>query len=161
MNCPASVRIAVEADAVELFSFLWEAHEETCRAKKDEEKVWKTIHAATSARRNPVFGIIRRARGIEAAVGLHYQTWWYSVEPVLMSFAFFVHADHRRTDHAADLRTFSAWFAGQIGMPLVMVDWSGAETGKTRLFARNGERVGSMFAQAAPAAARVVEGIAA
>ena len=57
----------------------------------------------------------------------------------------YVHPDHRRSNHAADLVGFARWFGAQIAMPVVLVDWSGEETGKTRLFARNGQRVGSMF----------------
>ena len=144
-SCPSSVRVAIERDINPLFSFVWECHEETRHASKSETKIRATITQAATHRRNPVFGLIRGARDIEAAVGLQFSPWWWSDEPVLMSFFWHVHPDHRRTDHAADLAAFSRWFAAQIGMPLVLVDWSGEETGKTRLFARNGHRAGSMF----------------
>lgn len=146
-GCPASVRIAVPTDSDALFSFVWEAHEETRYAPKDDDKIRSTIAHATSVRRNPVFGIIRGSAGIEGAVGLAFDTWWFSSHPILMSFFFFVHPEHRRSNHAADLRAFAGWFAAQIGMPLVLVDWSPQETGKTRLFAKHGERVCSMFSQ--------------
>lgn len=146
-NAPASVRIAVQADQEPLFAFIWAAHEETRYAAKDEGKIRGMIERATTLRRNPVFGLIHGKAGIEAAIGLYYNEWWWSINPVLMSFFWFVHPDYRRGGHAGDLRAFAVWFAAQIGMPLVLVDWSAEETGKTRLFARNGERVGSMFAQ--------------
>lgn len=147
LSCPASVRIAVAADSEELFAFVWEAHEETRHAARSEAKIRYTIGIATEHRRNPVMAIIRTPRGIEAAIGLQFSQWWWSDDSVLMSFFYYVHPDHRRTTHAADLRTFAEWFAEQINMKCVLVDWSGTETGKTRLFARHGKLVGSMFEQ--------------
>lgn len=144
-DCPVSVRIATENDSDPLFDFMSGAHEEMRYAAKDENKIRATIARATAARCNPVFGIIRGRGGIEGAVGLYFSEWWYSSDPVLMNFFFFVSAVHRRTDHAANLKGFSKWFAAQIRLPLVLVDWSDEETGKTRLFARDGKRVGAMF----------------
>ena len=145
--CPPSVRIAVPSDREDLFAFFWEAHEEMNYASKDADKVKATIWTATTVRKNPVFGVIRGTSGIEAAIGLYFSAWWYSNDPVLMSFTFYVHPDHRRTSHASDLREFAAWFAEQIEMPLVLVHLGDQSSKKATVFQKNTCHIGSMFAR--------------
>ena len=143
--CPASVRIAVPADAEELYSFVINSHEEMRHGTKDLTKIRATVITATALRRNPLFGIIRTEAGIVAAVGLYYYELWFSSDPVLTNFYWYTHPEHRKTTHAADLKAFCKWLGAEISMPVVLVDWSPEETGKTRLFARGTSRVGSMF----------------
>lgn len=145
--CPPSVRIAILSDRDDLFAFFWEAHEEMNYATKSEDKIKATIWTATTVRKNPVFGIIRGRNGIEAAIGLYYSEWWFSNQPILMSFTFYVHPDHRKTTHAADLREFAGWFAEQIEMPLVLVHWGDQNSRKARLFQKDTNQIGGMFAR--------------
>ena len=146
-NCPASVRIAVETDADALYAFCIGAHEEMRLASVNTERVWDTITSAVTKRVNPVFGLIKDERGtVVAAIGLQVSPFWYSDAPVLMSFfGGFVHPDHRKSTHAADLVAFSHWFGDKLKTPVLLIDWTDGESGKTRLFAKNGTRAGSMF----------------
>lgn len=153
-TCPASVRIATPQDREDLFEFVWSAHEETRFATKDAGKVHEIVDEGVRTQRNPVFGIIRGPDGIEAACGLLTNELWYSRESVLMSFLFHVLPEFRAPlPHAMDLTHFAVWFAAQLGMPLILLDYSAKETGKTRLFARYARRVGTMFGTAGQVAA--------
>jgi hypothetical protein len=149
--CPPTVRLAIEADGPELFAFVIQAHEEFL-VRKNNERVAATIERAVTTRRNPVFGIIKRQQGIEAAIGLSFSEPWFSDAPLLSNFIFHVHPEHRRTSHAADLVDFGAWFAATIGMPFLLNEWSNGQSGRAKLFERKGHRIGQMFAVAAEAA---------
>jgi hypothetical protein len=144
--CPTSVKIATEADADALYTFCISAHEEMRHAPVNTEKVWNTVTNAITKRVNPVFGIIKEGNIVVAAIGLHIQNWWYSDDYAVMSFfGGHLHSDHRKSSHAADLVKFSDWFGAQLGLRVYLMDWTDGDGGKSRLFAKNGARAGSMF----------------
>jgi hypothetical protein len=143
------VRIATEPDYEELLAFVWEAHEDDM-ARRSMDRVRSVVERAVLSRSNPVFGIIRRAKGIEAAIGLSFAEPWYSDAPILTNFLFYVHPDFRRSGNAHDLVDFGGWFGEKIGMPFVLVDWTG-DKGKKILFNKKGKPIGGMYAVGAAA----------
>ena len=152
----ALVRIASMPDEDRLFAFVWSAYEEMPHATKSERKVRDVVRAAVSREATdfsevgtvlmpPIFALIDGPGGIEAAVGLHPEQWWYSDKYALRGFFFYVHPDHQRGKgaHTNSLRDFSVGFAAQIGMPLIQTCFSER---KEKVYARGMAQIGTVFA---------------
>lgn len=154
------VRIASHPDEERLFAFVWGAYEEMPHAPKSERKVRDLVRAAVAHETAdfpeagavlmpPIFALIDGPSGIEAAVGLHPEQWWYSESYALRGFFFHVHPDFRRGKgaHGPALKRFTVCFAQQMGMPLIEVFYGDEDAPKRRLYESALEPIGTIYAQ--------------
>ena len=152
-----TVRIATPRDESRLFAFVWGAYEEMPHAPKSEARVRDVVRAAVNRQEAdfmgtvfmpPIFGMIDGASGIEAAVGLYPEQFWYSDAHALRGFFFYVHPDHRRGAgaHTRALREFSIGFARAAGMPLLETCFGAPDAPKHRAFVRHMTPIGTVYA---------------
>jgi GNAT superfamily N-acetyltransferase len=151
-----AVRIAAPADENRLFAFVWNAYEETPHAPKSESRVRDVVRAAVNRESMdfngtvlmpPIFGLIDGSAGIEAAVGLYPEQWWYSDSYALKGFFFFVHPDYRRgtSSHTKALREFAIKFAADAAVPLLETSYGAPDAPKHRIYAKHMTPIGIIY----------------
>jgi len=124
---PSSVRVATVTDEDALFPILMMAHKENGTMPVSEFRVWEIIRNATRRNRPKeertgynVIGVIDGPKEIEAILSLELARMSYSDNWHLQDICNFVHPDHRKSNHAADLLEFGKWISDQMGFPLLI-----------------------------------------
>lgn len=113
---PETVRIAGVSDEPDLLALMISDLKENAErvALIDEESVLTYIQACTH-RKGGVAGVIDGPEGRPiAVVMLHPFAWWFSKQHYYMEIMNYVHADHRRSQHAKELLKFQAWWADEM-----------------------------------------------
>ena len=115
---PSSVRLATIADEQSLVELLGMDVLESGAtvAPISVPELWKFVQESTRDLGNrgaskPVIGVIGAEKGIEGAIFLEPEKWFWSDRWFLAERLTCVRPGHRRTRHAADLLQFAKWFA--------------------------------------------------
>lgn len=110
---PTSVRIAIEADEPAIVDLLvMEVQEHGGDvAPVDEERILEHVKMGTRKRGGIVGVIDGLNRKPVGTIGLIPMQWWFSQGYFIQELWLFVHRDHRRSRHAADLISFGNWAA--------------------------------------------------
>jgi hypothetical protein len=114
---PASVRVATMADEPELLALMLLDLEENAErvAAIDPDRVLVHIHACTRGTGQAIAAVIDAPDGaLAAVVMLHPFQWWFSKQYYYLEVMNFVHPDHRKSRHAADLLQFQKWWVDEI-----------------------------------------------
>src|SRR5437879_10465909 len=91
-------------------------------------------------------GVIGPLGALEGFILMMLGTFWYSDDIILEEYANFVHPDHRRSDHAKVLLSYSRHISDQVGIPLVVGIISNIRTAaKVRLYRRQLPEAGSRW----------------
>lgn len=142
--------MAKHPDEDALFAFIWSADEEMPFGLRDEVKVRDMVKLSCATPQEfsisqPRFGIVRGDRGIEAAIGLIANQWWWTHDYCLHQFFFQVHPGFRDRGHGARLMRFAKWFADSMGMPVRFEILGETKGSKTSLFERHSDPSGASF----------------
>jgi len=112
---PETVRIASIADEPALLELMVIDLKENAErvAPINEDRVLDCIQGCTR-RRGGVCGVIDVDGKPVATVILHPYQWYFSMQWYWMEITNFVHPDHRKSRHAADLLQFQRWWTDQM-----------------------------------------------
>lgn len=117
---PQSVRIATIKDERAIFDLLMLDLKENAEvvAPIDQDRVARHIMTCTRggtpgfAKGDGICGVIDGPGGIAVAVVILIRIpWWWSNASYWQEMPLYVHPDHRRSSHAADLANFAKWWA--------------------------------------------------
>ena len=154
MSGLSAVRIAVEADRLEIWRLFLQGHQENGMFKLAPEKVdwWITrmlhpelIPAWDTGPRGAI-GVIGQTGHLEGLVFVTFGCYWYTNDKHLEEFIVYVDPECRKSDHA---RALVEWMKAQsrdTGLPLVTGIMSTHRTeAKVRLYERFLPKVGAFF----------------
>lgn len=151
---PASVRAAGPDDERAIYHLLELAHEEFFHllGPIDPQRLTDHIHAGTRAE-GGIVGVIDGPEGYPVATcGIMPMQWYWSKQWFLQDLWQFVHPDHRKGNHAADLLEWEKWIAdewtrrfGYEVLLLIGVLSTRQHREKVRLFRRHVNQVGAAF----------------
>lgn len=151
------VRLATQADEMEIFGLLLLLHAENAMFSLNREKVLAGIRYATE-RKGGIIYCIEEDKRVVASLGMLITSDWYSDELYLMERWNFVHPEYRRSDYARKLleqaKWASEWFKsrpGNLSMPFLCSINSFERTeAKVRLYARHMPCIGAYFIYGMP-----------
>lgn len=151
------VRLATQADEMEIFGLLLLLHAENAMFSLNREKTLAGIRYATE-RKGGIIYCIEEDKRVVASLGMLIMSDWYSDDLYLMERWNFVHPEYRRSDYARKLleqaKWASEWFKTRPGitsMPFMCSINSFERTeAKVRLYARHMPCLGAFFMYGVP-----------
>jgi hypothetical protein len=144
---PATVRLAVPADADDLYDILVEANDANGIFALSETMARAEMQRAI-AQETGYVGVIGAPGRVEAMAYLAFCNMWFSDEPTMEERMLFVREGYRRTHHAKDLFAWAKYTARHFERRLIMSVMSPFRTeAKVELYRRNLSvpSVGSFF----------------
>ena len=154
MTSQSIVRVAEPDEYESVWQLMTLAYKENAVFPLDEPKArWHLRRAVCPHEISPtdtglrgVVGVIGKKGGLEGLCFLTIGSFWYSSALHLEEFLLFVHADHRKSDHA---KTLIAWMKQQTeetGLPLMTGVFSLKRTeAKCRLYQRMLPKLGEFY----------------
>lgn len=144
------VRIADASDVEELFSLCCKMHDENFILPMSEQKVRELLLNCTQPqveKRPGVIGIVGAKGQIEGAIGLVFESTWYSDELCIFDAWNFVLPQYRSSTNSKDLIAWAKKISDHFGYPLMIGILSNHRTeAKVRLFRKQlGNPVGAFF----------------
>lgn len=144
------VRLATQADEMEIFGLLLLLHAENAMFSLNREKVLAGIRLATE-RKGGVIYCIEEGNRVVASIGMLIASDWYSDDLYLMERWNFVHPEYRKSDYARKLIEQGKWaseFFKARGMPMPFfcsINSFERLEAKVRLYARHMPCIGAFF----------------
>lgn len=144
------VRIANAGDVEELFQLCCIMHDENFVLPMSEDKVRSFLVNSTLPeieKRCGVIGIVGEKGKIEGAMGLAFESMWYSDEMCLFDMWTYVLPKYRSSTNSQDLIAWSKMISNHFGYPLMIGILSNVRTeAKVRLFRKQlGTPAGTFF----------------
>lgn len=147
---PSRVRIADASDIEELFVLCCQMHDENFVLPMSETKVRDFLVNSTRPeieKRSGVIGIVGDKGKIQGAMGLAFESMWYSDEMCIWDMWTYVLPQYRSSSNSKDLIAWAKMISDHFGYPLMIGILSNHRTeAKVRLFKKQlGTPAGTFF----------------
>lgn len=148
-QCPSTVRMARPTDEDALLELAIINNKENGLYPLNNDKMMTMIRRAT--RPVPgvspsIIGVIESEKNLIATIGIMLSQFWYTDNWHLEEIWNYVHPEHRRSEHAKNLISFSKWVSEGLGLPILIGIISSIRTeAKVRLYSRQLPSVGALF----------------
>jgi GNAT superfamily N-acetyltransferase len=143
-NCP-DVRLAVLEDVPALMDLMRTAAEEDAQHPMDEYKVFNMIRRYFD-QQGALLAVIGEIGSPVAYLLMVVEPIWYSSDAQLLELSLFVHPDHRRSNFAKQLMSFSKQASEGLSLDLTIGVLSNERTAaKVRLYQRQFQTAGAYF----------------
>ena len=143
-NCP-DVRLAVQEDIPALMELMRRACEENSTHPFDEEKVFAIVCRCFN-KQGVMISVIGEIGDPVAYLLMVVDQIWFSTDYQLLELSLFVHPDHRRSNYAKQLMSFSKQASEGLELDLTIGVYSNERTAaKVRLYQRQFKQAGTFF----------------